>query len=98
MKHPYFCLKTSSSGSYYGSKKWANSVLSLGIAECNNVNRVESARFQEIFYCLEILEEAGFVWQAARLRNHLHLAVKKGFLQSLGREIDPPKKGVGGFS
>jgi len=93
-----FRLKMLLSSPYYGSKDWANSVLRLGVAECNNVDRVESARLQEVFYCLEVLEEAGFAWQVARLRNHLHLAVKKGFLQSLGREIDPPKKGVGGSS
>jgi len=93
-----FRLKMLPSDSYYGSREWANSVLRLAIQELKNKDRVLSARQLEVFYFLGELESYGFVWQARRLRNHVHLAIKKGFLQSLGREIDPPKKGVGGSS
>jgi hypothetical protein len=81
----------------YGSIAWANLVLRLGIAECKNVGRVEFARHQEILYCIRILEKAGFWWQARRLRNHYHLAIKKGFLQ-LSKRADPIKEGLGGLS
>jgi hypothetical protein len=63
---------------FYGSKSWANFILKLGIAECNNINRVGFARLQEIFYYMRILSEAGFEWQSQRLRNHYHLAVQRG--------------------
>jgi len=82
--------------SYYGSKDWANFVLKIGIAECNNVGRVEFARHQEILYYLRILEKAGYRWQVDRLRNHYHLAIKKGLLQI--RRSDPINDGMGGPS
>lgn len=83
--------------SEYGSVAWANLVLRLGIAECNNVGRVEFARHQEILYCIKILGKAGYWWQSERLRNHYHLAIKKGLLQ-LSKRADPINEGLGGLS
>jgi hypothetical protein len=83
--------------SEYGSVVWANFILRLGIAECNNVDRVGFARLQEIFYIMRVLSEHGYEWQARRLRNHLHLAMKKGRFTALAR-ADPIKVGRGGLS
>lgn len=78
---------------YYGSKTWANELLRLGIAECKNVERVKFARLQEIFYCMRELSENGYEWQARRLRNHYHLALKKGcFTDERARESDSQHK------
>ena len=87
--------------SYYGSREWANSVLKIGIGECKNVGRVEFARLQEIFYIMRVLSEYGFEWQARRLRNHYHLALKRGLLQRSGAERsddDPLNEELGGCS
>lgn len=78
------------SKAYYGSKEWANSILKIGIAECNNVGRVEFARLQEIFYIMRVLSENGYEWQARRLRNHYHLAIKRGRFTS--RRLDSLSK------
>jgi len=83
-----FCLKMLPSSSWYGSREWANSVLRLAIQELKNKGRVLSARQLEVFYCLEVLEEAGFVWQVKRLRNHIHLAIKKGIFTASPCEAD----------
>jgi len=80
----------------YCSKAWANSILKIGIADCKNKPRVESARLQEIFYIMRVLSERGFEWQARRLRNHYHLAIKRGFLQRAKRA--DPIGGQGGLS
>ena len=73
---------------FYGSKDWANSLLKIGIQACNENHRVESSRFQEIFYCMRILSEHGYEWQARRLRNHYHLAVKRGRFTAERSEAD----------
>ena len=83
--------------SYYGSKDWANSVLRIAIGELKNKDRVLSARQLEIFYFLGELEAYGFVWQAKRLRNHIHLAIKKGMFTAERSEADPLKVGGGAF-
>ena len=62
----------------FGSREWANSLLRLGIAVCNNVDRVEGSRLQELFYIMRVLSEYGFEWQARRLRNQYHLALSRG--------------------
>jgi hypothetical protein len=62
---------------YYGSKDWANAVLRLTIQELKNTDRVISARQIEIFHFLHELESFGYWWQVARLRNHIHLAIKQ---------------------
>ena len=64
--------------SYYGSVKWANDALRLSIQELKNTDRVLFARQQEIFHFLHELESFGYWWQVARLRNHIHLAIKQG--------------------
>ena len=63
---------------FYGSKEWANRVLKIAIAEVNNSGRVLSARQLEVFHYLHELERFGYWWQVARLRNHIHLAIKQG--------------------
>lgn len=86
----------------YGSIAWANFILRLGTQECKNVRRVESARRQEIIYIIRSLEEEGYFWHFARLRNHYHLAIKKGlFSSSLQRASDSERADplvVGGCS
>lgn len=62
-----------------------------GIKECNNIDRVGFARLQEIFHYISILSEAGFEWQARRLRNHYHLAIKKGHFTAERSEADSSK-------
>ena len=74
--------------SYYGSKEWANSVLRLAIQELKNSARVLSARQLEIYYFLGELEAYGWIWQAKRLRNHIHLAIKKGTFTAERSEAD----------
>jgi hypothetical protein len=71
----------------YGSKEWANSVLRIAIHELKNTDRVLAARQLEIYYFLGELERFGFKWQVARLRNHIHLAVKQGRFTA-SREAD----------
>ena len=63
---------------YYGSQDWANWVLVHCIEELHNVDRVLSARQIEVFYFLKELASYGYWWQVARLRNHIHLAIKQG--------------------
>jgi hypothetical protein len=76
---------------FLGSKEWANSVLRLAIRELKNVDRVLEARQLEVYYFLDDLRDHGFVWQVARLRNHIHLAIKQGRFTS--RRLDPLKRG-----
>lgn len=79
---------------WYGSKGWANAVLRWGIRETKNVDRVESARLAEILYFIKVLSKNGFEWQSCRLRNHYHLALKKGYFTSPQGD-DPIKVGLG---
>jgi len=81
---------------YYGSKNWANHILVYCIEELNHVERDLSARRIEVFHFLEEMEFYGWRWQADRLRNHIHLAVKRGRF-TLSAESDPIK-GKGGLS
>lgn len=81
-----------SKGSEYSdrTKAWANDVLRSGIRELKNEGRSRQARFSEVVYYIGILIEAGFWWQAARLRNHLyrswrHLQPKADAEQQRGR-------------
>jgi len=73
---------------YYGSKEWANFVLVSCIEELNNVERNLSARRTEVFYYLRELEFHNYWWQVARLRNHIHLAIKKGTFTAEHGEAD----------
>ena len=61
-------------GSKYSkrNKAWANWILQAGIKELKNEGRSRRARFSEVVYYIGILIEAGFWWQAARLRNQLY--------------------------
>jgi hypothetical protein len=74
---------------WYGSKSWANWVLKVAIHEINNVDRDLSARRIEVHHILKELDEKGFKWQAARLRNHINLAAKKRIFSF----TDPPAGG-----
>lgn len=74
-------------------KDWANGVLRLAIEELKNTDRVLFSRQQEIFYFLRELEEHGYWWQAARLRNHINLAVKQR--RFTARRADPSKMSGG---
>lgn len=62
---------------------WANELLSSGVIALKQKKRVLSSRLIEVRYYLEVLEDAGFWWQAKRLRNHLHK-----FYQSLQPKAD----------
>lgn len=62
----------------YGSRAWANSILRLGIQEVKNRARDRASRLQLIAYFLRLLEENGFWWQYARLRNQVYLGYKNG--------------------
>ena len=87
---------------WYGSKAWANWILKNGIKELKNKGRPESARLLEVIYYLKALTAEGFDWQAERLRNHWHLAIKNGFLSFEGclqaEGLTPLEKGGGDSS
>jgi hypothetical protein len=70
-------------------KVWANAVLKIAINDLKDVQRVLSARQLEIYYILHELQYHGFSWQVARLRNHIHLAIKTG--RFTARSADPLK-------
>jgi hypothetical protein len=57
---------------YFRSKAWANDLLKLGIRECQNLDRVELARFSEVLYFIKLLKEEGFPWQARILKSWLY--------------------------
>ena len=69
---------------YYGTKAWANWVLVHCIEEIFNKNRVLFARQQEIYYFMGELERLGFWWQVERLRNWIHVGIKKGMFYAEG--------------
>ena len=79
---------------YYGSRAWANYILKLGIAECQNHEREPSSRRQEIFYYLDVLLNAGWEWQAKILRHWINRYADS--LQ-LSKRADPIDE-VGGLS
>lgn len=54
---------------WYGSKTWADAVLSLGIQECRNFERVRSTRLAEIDYFIEELYLNGWAWHSRILRS-----------------------------
>lgn len=64
--------------SWIRDKKRINYLLREGIKELKNVDRVLSARQLEIYHYLDEFERLGFWWQAKRLRNQIHLAIKQG--------------------
>lgn len=74
----------------YGSKEWANYILIHCIKEINRVERDLPARRLEVIYFLKELEAYGFWWQASRVRNWIHLGIKKGVF-TLSAESDPSK-------
>jgi hypothetical protein len=49
---------------------------------------VLEARQLEVFYFLGELERFGYRWQVARLRNQIHLAIKKGTFTAERSEAD----------
>ena len=64
------------------SKSWANWLLKNVIKELNNVRRPEFSRIHEVVYSIRLLEREGFFWQVERIRNHWHLAIKRGNLHA----------------
>ena len=53
---------------YYGSKKWADELLRIGIASIRDVKRVPESRLIEFVYQVRLLEEHGYRWHARILR------------------------------
>ena len=76
---------------YYGTKEWANSILSIAIADVYDTVRVLPARQVEIYHILRELEKYSYWWQAQRLRNHINLAIKTG--RFTARSADSLSKG-----
>jgi hypothetical protein len=78
----------------YGSREWANIALRLAIQDLKNTDRVLQARQIEIYHILKELQAYGWKWQTDRLRNQIHLAIKRGSFtasaeaDSLKREED----------
>lgn len=81
--------------SWIRDKKRINSLLREAIKELHNTDRVLSARQIEIYHYLDEFERLGFWWQAKRLRNQIHLAIKQG--RFTARSADPIE-GKGGPS
>jgi len=86
----------------YGSKEWANSLLSYFLKEIlwnekcwpyHPESKIVVAR--EIVW---ILEAKGFFWQAERVRNHLRLWMKKRFTAAKPPIPHPNLDGVRGDS
>jgi hypothetical protein len=78
-----------------GSKDWANSLLTSGIKECKNDNRAWAGVIVHVLYYVHRLEEAGYWWQARRLRNHMHLAKRRRRLAAL-KELTSQERERGG--
>jgi hypothetical protein len=57
---------------HYGSKAWANFMLRDGIAVLKESRRVPGARISEVIAKIDMLDEAGYWWQARILRSWLH--------------------------
>jgi hypothetical protein len=77
------------------SKKWANDILRQGIQECQNDDRAWAGVFPYVIYYVHRLEDAGYWWQARRLRNHLHLAKRRRSLAAL-KELTSQERERGG--
>ena len=77
---------------FYGSKKWANTLLKIGIHQCNNEGRVKSARLQEIFFIMRSLSEYGYEWQARILESQYFFAIKRGRFTARGARADSLSK------
>jgi len=56
----------------YGSKEWANYLLSMSIKILQDSDRPRGMRLMEVLIHLRSLEEHGFWWQKNRLQNWLH--------------------------
>ena len=79
---------------WFGSREWANELLKRGIKELQNEKRARIGVFVEVNYYLWLLEEYGFWWQLARLRNWIH-KYSSSFYAAVGGEAaaaaaDPP--------
>lgn len=57
---------------YYGTRSWANYKLRQGIWLLKDYERDEKATKLEVDVSISMLEEAGYPWQAERLRNWLN--------------------------
>lgn len=67
---------------YYGSKSWANYKLRHGIKLLKDDERDEKATKLEVIMYIRMLQDAGFWWQAKRVRNFLN---RRRSLRLLGR-------------
>lgn len=66
--------------SFRGSKKWANDLLRWFLREILYKETWVHHPYNKIIVSYDVisqLESFGFVWQAERVRNHLHLWMKK---------------------
>ena len=64
--------QTSEKKLYYGSKEWANWLLSYSIRVLQEKERPSGTRLLEALIHLDSLKEKGFWWQADRLQNWIH--------------------------
>ena len=72
---------------FYGTKDWANWVLTYCIEEIFNKERYFGARQLEIYGFIEELDRYGWKWQAERVRNWIHLGIKKGTFYAEGERL-----------
>lgn len=88
----------------FGSARWADKLLRLGIASLGEAERVGSSRLAEYFSQVELLQTHGYSWHVRCLKWHLHRVLRKdaGLRAALHLQpaspADSHSEGVGGSS
>jgi hypothetical protein len=77
----------------FGSKRWANALLVMGIKTLRDLERPRGSVSQEVLFQIGLLYEQGFWWQAKILRSHYHV-----YLHRLRLQGRPMTEGKGGPS